>query len=330
LTLARRIVALLAFKIPVIAARPAVAEALTFATILAAGVTLSALLGIIASSLLATVSVCNGGLCRRGTFFARRNATCWNAGNICPHGVIVTIAAVAHLIFIAIFAWPPRELDGLARWLVCQPQAVEMLAMLIIAFRHDTVAGKLRIAPQLHVFFGNRLRGAAQFHIWSVAVQHPVAGAATVIATTVTAATTTAMPAAAPAVALVVIVLSRSHELTVIRHQCSDGNPPSNNKFCFHDIFASCAGQSQPTDPIACQVFAKCLNDLALMLNINPASWPCIARHYSASLPVANVRSVHHFGSQTPQCLDKLQYRGSMPDALAYLWGDSKVFLCLW
>ena len=43
-----------------------------------------------------------------------------------------------------------------------------MLGVLQVAFRHDRIAGGLRVARQLQIFLGDMLGGAADFHVGPV------------------------------------------------------------------------------------------------------------------------------------------------------------------
>jgi hypothetical protein len=85
-----------------------------------------------------------------------------------------------------------------------------VLSVLVVAFRHHYVARGMGIAGELHVFFGNRLRRAADLHIGSVAFVDAVDGIA---APASSPAWTAASSAATRSFVVVVIVLALSHDL---------------------------------------------------------------------------------------------------------------------
>jgi hypothetical protein len=80
-----------------------------------------------------------------------------------------------------------------------------MFGKLEVTLGHDIVAGGLRVAAKLHVFFGNCLRRAAHFNVWPVALKNPVCGipAASVVAA---ASATPARPAVITATAAFVVL----------------------------------------------------------------------------------------------------------------------------
>ena len=45
---------------------------------------------------------------------------------------------------------------------------VVVLGVLQVAFRHDGIAARLRVARKLEIFLGDMLRGATNFHVRSV------------------------------------------------------------------------------------------------------------------------------------------------------------------
>jgi hypothetical protein len=67
------------------------------------------------------------------------------------------------------------------------------------------------IAAELHVFFGDGLRGTTQFHIWTVGIVNAVGTAATATATIARAAARAAVTVAV-AILVIVVVISGSGE----------------------------------------------------------------------------------------------------------------------
>jgi hypothetical protein len=143
--------------------------------------------------------------------------------------VIITVRIVlAGIIFEFIFTRPARELDHLTCRLSRQPKSIIVLTMLVITLGHHSVAGKLGIAPQLHVLLRNRLGCATQLHVWPITVQHTIARIAATVVAAATAAATTAMPAIA-STATLVVVLAASHEMSVVT--CHDPSPENRPLF---------------------------------------------------------------------------------------------------
>jgi hypothetical protein len=115
---------------------------------------------------------------------------------------VITLAARLHFIIIAELVFRPAILllhlllIGLGRG----EDAQIMLRMLIIALGHHYVAGDLRVAPELEIFVGHRLRRAAHLYIGPVALIDAIERVSA--ATSTTAAIVTTIPAAAPLVVL--------------------------------------------------------------------------------------------------------------------------------
>jgi hypothetical protein len=138
------------------------------------------------------------------------------------HGRLGVVAfalsgVIAILVVIAVFAIGPAVLllellvIGLRRRQ--DPQVV--LGMLEIAFRHDCIAGSHGVSAKLEIFVGDRLRGAAHFHIRSVAFIDAIKRVAATIATA-TAMTTIAIAAA-------LIVLPWSHTILMLLSELITG-----------------------------------------------------------------------------------------------------------
>lgn len=89
-----------------------------------------------------------------------------------------------------------------------------MFGELVIAFGHHVIARRMRIASELHVFFGNGLRRATHLYVRPVAFIDPVDGVA---AATMLAAATAGSPIVATAVTLVVVILALTMRIIKIQ-----------------------------------------------------------------------------------------------------------------
>jgi hypothetical protein len=80
--------------------------------------------------------------------------------------IIIILAIIATIAVVALEALLHLRLGG------CD-DAVVVLGVLQIVFRHDTVAGTLRIARQRRILLGNMLGRATDLHVWAGAVIGP-------------------------------------------------------------------------------------------------------------------------------------------------------------
>ena len=83
------------------------------------------------------------------------------------------VVVVVEIVVGALFVAAVRALLLIGRvlpelFLRRRDQTKIMLGVLIVVFRRDRIAGRLRVARQLNVFLGDMVGGAADFHVGTV------------------------------------------------------------------------------------------------------------------------------------------------------------------
>jgi hypothetical protein len=133
--------------------------------------------------------------------------------------IAIAFGTLFTCLFVFLIVGPAQLLGRLAYGLGRCPNAEIVFRKLEIALRHHGIARRLRVASELHVFFGNGLSRAANLHVWPVAFINPVQGVSAAIILVASAATWPAVIATAIAVLVVVIVLALTRPVSVIKIQ---------------------------------------------------------------------------------------------------------------